>query len=122
SRLVGDQREARGDEGASALNADRRLRGRAEASPPDAAGREVEMTRIAFLGAGGTMGLPMARNLARGGFEVCAWNRSPEKAAPLADEGVDVVESVADAIDGAEVLITMLSDAEAVEATVNDAP
>ena len=35
-------------------------------------------TRIAVLGAGGTMGLPMARNLARAGFEVRGWNRTRE--------------------------------------------
>jgi 3-hydroxyisobutyrate dehydrogenase len=38
---------------------------------------------IAVLGAGGTMGFPMARNLARAGFEIRAWNRSGDKARPL---------------------------------------
>ena len=37
---------------------------------------------VAVLGAGGTMGYPMAANLARAGFPVRAWNRSRDKAEP----------------------------------------
>ena len=69
---------------------------------------------IAVLGAGGTMGLPMARNLAGAGFVVRAWNRSPEKAAALADAGVALCDTAAEAARGSHVIITMLSDAEAV--------
>ena len=69
---------------------------------------------IAVLGAGGTMGLPMARNLARAGFGVRAWNRSPDKAQPLADDGVQVLDSPAKAARGADVILTMLADADAV--------
>ena len=46
------------------------------------------MTTIAVLGTG-VMGAPMARNLARAGNAVRAWNRSPEKAAALSDDGVE---------------------------------
>ena len=38
---------------------------------------------VAVLGAGGTMGLPMARNVAKAGLSVRAWNRSTDKAKPL---------------------------------------
>jgi 3-hydroxyisobutyrate dehydrogenase len=69
---------------------------------------------VAVLGAGGTMGRPMARNLARAGLTVRAWNRSREKAEPLADDGIEVFDDVADAAAGATVLVTMLSDAPAV--------
>jgi 3-hydroxyisobutyrate dehydrogenase len=70
---------------------------------------------IAVLGAGGTMGLPMARNLARAGFAVRAWNRSPGKARPLAGEaGVTLCASPAEAARGAAAILTMLSDAGAV--------
>lgn len=41
------------------------------------------MTDIAFLGTG-VMGLPMARNLAEAGFTVHAFNRTPDRAQPLA--------------------------------------
>jgi 3-hydroxyisobutyrate dehydrogenase len=69
---------------------------------------------IAVLGAGGTMGLPMARNLAGAGFAVRAWNRSSEKMEVLGGAGVTLCDTAADAAQGAQVIITMLSDADAV--------
>lgn len=77
-----------------------------------------EQMTVAVLGAGGTMGRPMARNIARAGMDVRAWNRSREKAEPLAADGVHVAESPIDAADGADVVLTMLSDAEAVLGTI----
>lgn len=71
------------------------------------------MTNIAFLGTG-TMGLPMACNLARAGFSVRAWNRTRERAEPLAEEGVTICSEPREAASGATVLVTMLSDASAV--------
>jgi 3-hydroxyisobutyrate dehydrogenase len=76
---------------------------------------------VAVLGAGGTMGLPMARNIARAGIEVRAWNRSSDKAQPLADEGVSVVDTPARAAKGAGVILTMLSDTDAVIESIQDA-
>jgi 3-hydroxyisobutyrate dehydrogenase len=76
---------------------------------------------VAVLGAGGTMGLPMARNLARAGFEVRAWNRSVEKAQPLAQDGARVCDTPAQAAEGASVLLTMLSDTDAVVGAADDA-
>jgi 3-hydroxyisobutyrate dehydrogenase len=70
--------------------------------------------RVAVLGAGGTMGFPIARNLARAGMSVAAWNRSPDKAAALAGDGVRLADSAAAAAAGADVVLTMVSDAEAV--------
>lgn len=71
------------------------------------------MSVVAFLGTG-TMGLPMARNLASAGFELRAWNRSRERAAALADEAGAVVGDPREAAQGAQILVTMLSDATAV--------
>lgn len=71
-------------------------------------------THITVLGAGSTMGLPMARNLAGAGFQVHGWNRTRGKAGPLEEDGVQVFDSAAQAADGADVLLTMLSDADAV--------
>ena len=68
--------------------------------------------KIGFLGTG-TMGAPMARNLAGAGHEVAAWNRTREKAEPLAADGVRVADTPREAADGAEVLVTMLTDADA---------
>jgi 3-hydroxyisobutyrate dehydrogenase len=71
------------------------------------------MATIAALGTG-VMGAPMARNLAHAGHEVRAWNRSLDKAQALSDEGVGVRDDPASAADGADVVMTMLSDADAV--------
>jgi 3-hydroxyisobutyrate dehydrogenase len=69
---------------------------------------------VAVLGAGGTMGFAMARNIARAGLPVRAWNRSRDKAEPLAQDGALITDSPADAAEGATIVLTMLADAEAV--------
>jgi 3-hydroxyisobutyrate dehydrogenase len=72
------------------------------------------MTVVAVLGAGSSMGSGIARNIARAGLGVHAWNRTREKAAPLTDSGARVLDSPAEAADGADIILTMLADAEAV--------
>jgi 3-hydroxyisobutyrate dehydrogenase len=69
---------------------------------------------VALLGAGGTMGFAIARNLARAGIELRAWNRTREKAEPLTADGASIFDSPAEAADGAAVVLTMLADADAV--------
>lgn len=76
---------------------------------------------VAVLGAGGTMGFPIARNLARTGFEVRAWNRSRDKAAPLEKDGARVLDTPADAAAGAAAVITMLADTGSVLRCARDA-
>ena len=75
---------------------------------------------VAVLGTG-IMGAPMARNLLAAGFPVRAWNRTPERAAPLADAGAVVAPSPRDAAAGAAIVLTMLTDADAVLETAADA-
>ncbi|GAA0383085.1 NAD(P)-dependent oxidoreductase [Streptomyces luteireticuli] len=70
-------------------------------------------TSVAVLGTG-IMGAAMARNLARAGLAVTAWNRSRAKAEPLAADGVRVVDEPAEAVRDADVVLTMLHDASAV--------
>ncbi len=65
------------------------------------------------------MGAPMARNLATAGFDVRVWNRTRKKAEPLAADGIEVAATPADAVDGADVVLTMLRDGPAVHDTVN---
>jgi len=79
----------------------------------------AENTTVALLGTG-IMGAAMARNLLGAGMEVRAWNRSTEKAEPLADDGATVVEDPAEAARGADFLLTMLADADAIEEVVGD--
>ncbi|MEU1780886.1 NAD(P)-dependent oxidoreductase [Streptomyces abikoensis] len=69
-------------------------------------------TTVTVLGTG-IMGFAMARNLARAGLSVRAWNRSHTKAEPLAAHGVTVVETPAEAVTGADVVVTMLYDGPA---------
>ncbi len=67
---------------------------------------------VALLGTG-IMGTGMAHAMLRAGIPVRAWNRTRERAEPLADDGAEVAASVADAVAGAELVVTMLTDAEA---------
>ena len=75
---------------------------------------------VAVLGTG-IMGAPMARNLLAAGFPVRAWNRTAEKAAPLAEAGAVVAGSPREATANAQIVLTMLVDADAVLETVADA-
>ena len=68
----------------------------------------------------GIMGGAMARNLARAGYRVTVWNRTPAAAHALVPLGARAATSPADAVAGARVVITMLSDADATDAVVFD--
>jgi 3-hydroxyisobutyrate dehydrogenase len=77
-------------------------------------------TTVALLGTG-TMGAGMARNIAAAGISLRVWNRTVEKARPLAEVGATVAETAADAVRGADVVLTMLFDTESVESTITEA-
>ncbi|MDO5893889.1 NAD(P)-dependent oxidoreductase [Agrobacterium sp. Azo12] len=68
---------------------------------------------IAFIGTG-LMGGPMAHNLLKNGFTVRVWNRSVEKAEALVTHGAVLAPSPAEAATGADIVVTMLSDGQAV--------
>lgn len=65
--------------------------------------------KITLIGTG-LMGLPMSRNLMVAGHDLIVWNRSAHRAAPLLEEGAKTAPTVAEAIAGAEIIISMLSD------------
>lgn len=67
---------------------------------------------IAFIGLG-AMGAPMAANLLSAGFKVRAWNRSADKARSLAERGASVCASIAEAVDGAAFVVSIVADDEA---------
>ncbi|MCC8933999.1 NAD(P)-dependent oxidoreductase [Rhizobium sp. 'Codium 1'] len=69
--------------------------------------------QIAFLGTG-LMGAPMAKRLLAAGFPVTVWNRDLRKAEILAAFGGAVAQSPAEAVNGADIVFTMLSDGAAV--------
>ncbi len=61
------------------------------------------------------MGVPMARRLAAAGHDLTVWNRTPARAAPLAGAGAAVRGTPAEAVQDRELVVTMLTDATAVE-------
>ncbi|MGH6775507.1 NAD(P)-dependent oxidoreductase [Brucella tritici] len=78
------------------------------------------MTRkIAFLGTG-LMGAPMASRLLDAGFDVTVWNRNSAKSAPLAEKGAALAQSATEAVETADVIITMLTDGPAVRDVLFD--
>ncbi len=77
----------------------------------------TERGRVAFLGLG-TMGAAMAANLARAGFTVTGWNRTPGRAEEIADDGLTLAESAADAVSDADTVVICVSDTPDVEAVL----
>lgn len=69
--------------------------------------------KVAFLGTG-LMGLPMAQRLLAANFELVAYNRTPEKLAPLEAAGAEIVTHPRLAIREAECIILMLTNAAAI--------
>lgn len=81
------------------------------AQPTD---RGMVTETVAVLGAGGTMGFPIARNIARAGLPARVWNRTPDKAEPLTADGAYLARTPKDAATGAGIVLTMLADSGAV--------
>lgn len=74
---------------------------------------------VALLGTG-IMGTGMGRSLRRDGLALRVWNRTRAKAQPLAELGATVVDTAREAIDGADVVVTMLTDGDATAAVMTD--
>ncbi|WLI78675.1 NAD(P)-dependent oxidoreductase [Kosakonia sp. H02] len=73
--------------------------------------------KIAFLGLG-TMGLPMAANLVKAGYQVQGWNRSAGPGEKLSALGAINAATAPDAAKDADVLISMLADDNATRSTL----
>jgi 3-hydroxyisobutyrate dehydrogenase len=78
------------------------------------------MTTVAVLGTG-TMGAGMARCLLRDEHDVRVWNRTRERAEPLAADGATVAGDPAEAVRGAEVVLVILYDADSVTEVLEQA-
>ncbi len=72
------------------------------------------MIKIGFIGTG-LMGLPMAKNILKAGYNLKAFNRSQNKAAPLKDQGAEISSSIKEAVSDSDFIITMLTDDNAVD-------
>jgi 3-hydroxyisobutyrate dehydrogenase len=75
---------------------------------------------VAVLGTG-TMGAGMVRSLRRAGLPVRMWNRDHAKARALTDTGAQACDSPAEAADGADVVLTMVFDVDAVDDVIRRA-
>ena len=73
------------------------------------------MARIAFIGVG-NMGLPMVRNLLAAGHEVRVYDVSPDALAEAVRAGATEAVSLADAVTGAEMVVTMVPEGRHVRA------
>ncbi|AMQ89318.1 NAD(P)-dependent oxidoreductase [Marinobacter sp. LQ44] len=71
------------------------------------------LPHIAFLGIG-LMGAPMTRNLLTAGYPMTLWNRTASKCEPFAGEAT-IAGTPAEAVAGADVVITMLENGAVVE-------
>src|SRR3954454_18317399 len=78
------------------------------------------MSDVAVLGIG-TMGSGMAANLLAAGHRVRVWNRSPGRTAPLVSRGAVEAGSPAEAVEGADVMLTMLYELDATRDVVAQA-
>jgi 3-hydroxyisobutyrate dehydrogenase len=74
---------------------------------------EQASVKIAFLGLG-IMGSAFARTAARRGMQVTGWDRTPAHAAVLAADGIRPAKTAAEAAAEADVVVTMVPDADAV--------
>jgi len=74
--------------------------------------------KIGFLGLG-NMGQAVAGNLLKGGHELLVWNRSPEAAQPLVEQGATAVTDPAQAF-AADVVFSMLADDKALRSVLLD--
>ena len=73
--------------------------------------------KVGFIGLG-IMGQPMAQNVVKGGYELTVFNRSSEKAKPLADAGATVAPTPKAVADASDVIILMLAGPEAIDAVL----
>ena len=71
------------------------------------------MKRISFIGIG-LMGLPMAKNLLKAGYSLKVYNRTLKKAEVLKKYNAEIADSIKEAVNDSEVIITMLSDDNAI--------
>jgi 3-hydroxyisobutyrate dehydrogenase-like beta-hydroxyacid dehydrogenase len=75
---------------------------------------------VGFAGLG-RMGLPMARRLLAAGFPLAVWNRTASRAAALAAEGARVAATPRELAAGADVVVTIVTDAAALREVVTGA-
>src|SRR5256885_14769240 len=81
-------------------------------------GGERVLMQIGIAGLG-RMGAAVAARLMEAGHTVTVWNRTPDKAKPLVDAGAKQCATPEDLAEHSEVIITMLTDADAIDHVYN---
>lgn len=79
-----------------------------------------EKPAIAFLGIG-LMGAPMAQRLHAAGYPLRVWNRTMAKTKPLQDNGIIAADTPQRAVNGADIIITMLENGAIVKQVLSEA-
>lgn len=77
------------------------------------------MKKYGFLGLG-IMGIPMAANLIKAGYDVTVWNRTKEKCSQLVEQGAHMGDSPAEVIASCDITFAMVSDPAAAESLCFD--
>ena len=75
--------------------------------------------KIGFIGIG-LMGLPMAKNILKSGYNLKVFNSSKKKAEILKEFGAEITTSINDAVKDSDVVITMLTDDMAINEVMNN--
>ena len=75
---------------------------------------DLNKEKIGFIGLG-IMGLPMASNLIKDGFDLVVYNRTLSKCTQLQEKGAAVAKNPADVAKNSKVIITMVTDSPDVE-------
>ena len=78
------------------------------------------MINVGFIGIG-LMGLPMAKNILKAGYNLKAFNRSQNKALVLKEFGAEITTSIDDVVKDSDIVITMLTDDTAIN-EIMDSP
>ena len=75
----------------------------------DALSNEGPRQKVGFVGLG-TMGAAMAANLARAGFQLTVWNRTPGRAGPLVALGAVEAHSPLEVAQASDLVVTCVTD------------
>jgi len=74
--------------------------------------------KIGFIGIG-LMGLPMAKNILKAGYNLKVFNRTKSKAEPLKEYGAKITNTIQDLVKECDIVITMLTEDESVDDVMN---
>ena len=74
--------------------------------------------QIGFIGIG-LMGLPMAKNILKAGYNLKVFNRTKSKAEPLKEYGAKITNTIQDLVKDCDIVITMLTEDVSVDDVMN---